>query len=193
MKTRKIASMTSSLLSLIMTALILLATTACEKDPQLYHEDFTETDTPYSQNVMTENFWIHPDGGTLTLLGGVLEIIIPEDAVTSSTEFNIASFPVHHLDLDGYNMYDRGFSLTGVSSDKVFPNGITFKIKYDLNEDNWLKGLPANEEELQIFWVSPTLYSYERIVPALECCVDCSCKVIKGCIGKCGFYVVGEN
>jgi len=90
-------------------------------------------------------------------------------------------------------MYNRGFYLVGDSQEQMFPNGITFKIRYDMVEESWLKGLPTNEEDLQIYCVSPILYSYERVVPVGECCVDCNCKIVKGCVGKCGSYVVGEN
>lgn len=193
MKTQRIASMSGGLLASLLVVLMLLATTACQEDDFIYTEDLTETEALYTGNVMTQRFWINPDGGTVYLFDGVMEVIVPKGAVAKSTQFTMATFPVDHLDLDGYNMYNRGFSLQGETPGQMFPNGITLKIKYDLAPFNWLKSLPADEEDLKIFWVSPTLYSYERVVPAGNCCVDCNCKIIKGCVGKCGFYVVGEN
>jgi len=193
MKTRLIASMTGGLLRFLLAALILLSTTACKEDPPIFHEDLTKPEARYSGNIMSQSFWVNPEGGDVTLFDGALEIIIPEGAVPNSTEFTMATFPVHHLDLGEGKMYIRGFSLVGGSSQQMFTRGITMKVKYDMEEENWLKGLPANEENLQIYWVSPLLYSFERVVPFESCCVDCDCKIIKGCTVKCGFYVIGEK
>jgi len=156
-------------------------------------EDLANSETTYSGNIMTQSFWVNPEGGPVNLFDGDLEIIIPKGVVSSSTELTMATFPVHHLDFDGYNMYIRGFSLTGNSPQQMFPNGITLRIRYDLEEEYWKKNLPADEEDLLIYWVSPLSGSYERVIPFKYCCVNCECNIIKGCIEKCGFYVVGEK
>ncbi|MEN8230751.1 MAG: hypothetical protein ABFS38_21520 [Bacteroidota bacterium] len=94
MKTRRIASITGGLLTSLMAALILFSTTACEKDSPIFHEDFSKPEALYSGNIQTQNFWVHPEGGTVNLFDAALEIIIPEGAVSISSEFTIVSFPL---------------------------------------------------------------------------------------------------
>lgn len=191
MKTNLIVLKNGSLLLLVMAAVMGLTTTACEKDPG---PEITQPEALYFGNVMNQQFWVNPEGGTVNLFDGIVEIFFPEGAVSSLTQFTFESFPVDHLDLDGFNLYNRGFALEGSSSNQVFPTGITIKLKYDMNSGSWLKDLPTDEENLKIYCycVSPIQLSYEKLVPFENCCVDRTCKIIKGCIGKCGFYVVGE-
>ena len=193
MKTRRIASMTGWLLRILVAALVLLATTGCEEEPPIPSEEIPMTEAHNSGDIMTQSFRVSPEGGTVNLFDGAMEIIIPQGAVSRSTEFTMSNFPVDYLDLDGYNLYDRAFYLEGDSPEQVFPDGITFKIRYDMVEGSWLKSIPANERNLQIYWGSPTLYFYKTVVPLEDCCVDCNCKIVIACAGKCGFFVVGEK
>jgi hypothetical protein len=193
MKTKKIATQTGRMLTFLMAALVLLATTGCEDEPPIPPEELPKAETQYSGNIMTQDFWVSPEGGTFNLIDGALEIVIPKGAVSHSTEFSLTSFPVHYLDLEGYNLYDRGFYLEGDSPEQMFPGGISFKIRYDMVEGSWLKSVPVDERNLQIYWGSPTLYFSKKVDPVGECCVDRNCKIVIGCLGKCGFYVVGEK
>jgi hypothetical protein len=193
MKTKWIASMTGGLLPFIMAALLFLTTTGCEKETPILYGDSLEPETELSGNIISETFSVDPEGSNVNLFNGAVSMTFPEGAVSSLTEFTLVTFPLHHLDMDGINMYKRGYALEGPSSKLIFPNGVTFNARYDLNEASWKKSVPNNEENLTIYYVSPTLYAYERIVSIGYCCVDCDSKIVKGCIGQCGFYVVGEN
>jgi len=189
MKTRRIASITSGLLTFLVAALILLSTTACEKDPPIIN--FEEDEALSPGYFPTQKFWVYPEGGTVNLFDGAIELFFPEGAVPNYTELTMTTFPAHYLDLEGYNLYYWGFTLENDFMGAAFPNRITFRIRYDMAEESWLKDLPASEEDLQIYRVSPTPYSFERIVPVEECCVNCNCKIVRGCVSKYGSYVVG--
>jgi hypothetical protein len=193
MKTKRIASVTGGLLRFLVAALVLLATTGCEEEPPIPPEEFPKPEALNSGHIITQSFWVYPEGGTIDLFEGAMEIVIPRGAVSSSTEFTLSIFPIHYLDLDGYNLYNRGFYLEGDSPEQMFPDGITLKIRYDMVEASWLKDLPANERNLQIYRGSPTVYFDRRFDAVGECCVDCNCNMVIGCVDKCGFYVVGEK
>jgi hypothetical protein len=203
MKTKQSASMTGGMVPLILAAVMLLATTGCgedpyilygdSEDPYILYGDSIEPETEYSGNVMYETFWVDPEGSSVNLFNGAVSMNFPEGAVLNRTEFTLYTFPVHHLDFEGKNMYNRGYSLEGQMKNKIFPNGVTFRARYDMAEQNWKKSAPAAEENLTIFYISPKLCAYERIISIDDCCVDCDCKIVKGSIRQCGFYVVGEN
>lgn len=192
MKTKQIASMTGSMVPLILAAVMLLATTGCEEDPYI-NGDSIEPETEYSGNVMYETFWVDPEGSSVNLFNGAVSMNFPEGAVSNRTDFTLYSFPVHHLDFEGKNIYNRGYSLIGEMDNEFFLQSVTLQLKYGMAESYWKKSVPANQENLTIYFVSPCLYSYERIVSIGDCCVDVDCKIVKGCISHCGFYVVGEN
>ena len=194
MKTNWIALKISSLLPMIMAAVITLTTLACEEEVPLVYEDSPVPEALYSGNIMNETFWVNPEGSNLVLFNGDVSLGFPEGTVSVPTEFTLVSFPLHHLDLDGHNYYNRGYSLSGITSyQKFMTSNITIRIKYDLSEENWLKSVPTDPSKLTILNVSPTIYDYERVVSIGDCCTDFSCKIIKGCICQCGFYMVGEN
>lgn len=193
MKTKKIESLAGSMLTFLMAAFVLLATTGCEEEPPVPAEDVPRAEILYSGNIMTQDFRVSPEGGTLNLFDGAMELVIPRGAVSSTTEFTVTSFPVHYLDLEGYNLYDRGFYLEGDSPDQMFPDGITLKIRYDMYEGSWLKSVPSDERNLKIYRGSPSVYFSRSVDPLGECCVDCNCKIVIACAGKCGFFVVGEK
>ena len=194
MKTNWIASKTGSLLPLIMAALMTLTIMGCGEDPLPPVVDRPESEATYSGNIITQTFWVYPEGTEVSALGGIVWLKFPEGAVSVLTEFTITCFPIHHLDLDGYNMYNRGIYLeSGIPNQKLA--NVMIKLNYDLDPENWKKSapIPVAEPFMTIYHVSPNIYAYQRINSIGECCVDCSCKMIKGCIDGCGFYVIGEN
>ena len=194
MKTNWIRLKTGGLLPMIMAAVMSLITMGCEKEVSLLHGESLAPEAQYSGNIMTKTFWVSPEGSNLVLFNGDVSLEFPKGAVSVPTEFTLASFPIHHLDLDGHNYYNRGYSLSGITSYQNFmTSNIKIQIKYDLSEENWLKNVPVDPIKLTIFNVSPNIYAYERVVSIGDCCTDFSCKIIKGCICQCGFYVVGEN
>ena len=96
-------------------------------------------------------------------------------------------------DFKEFNMYHRGISLEGDVPNQSMPN-VMLTLKYDLAPRSWKKSAPGpNSENLTIYHVSPNIYAYQRINSIGDCCVDCSCTTIKGTIGSCGFYVIGEK
>ncbi len=193
MKTNWIASKISSLLPLIMAVVLTLITMGCEKEVPLLPGESLAPEAVYSGNIMDETFWVNPEGSNLVLFNGDISLEFPEGTVSVPTEFTLALFPLHHLDLDDHNIYNRGYSLVGTSSYQKLMKSIKIRIRYDLSEENWLKTVPVDPSTLTILNVSPTVYAYDRVVSIGNCCTDFSCKIIKGCLCQCGFYVVGEN
>lgn len=179
---------------MVVVAIFTLTTIGCDKVDPLESVDSSFPEAQYSANIMNETFWVNPEGSNIVLFDGDVSLEFPEGTVSAPTQFTLASFPLHHLDLDGHNIYNRGYSLSGITPYQKFnTSNIKIRIKYDLSEENWLKGVPTDPGNLTILNVSPTIYSYDRVVSIGNCCTDFSCKTIKGCICQCGFYVVGEN
>ena len=179
---------------MIMAAVFALITVGCDKVEPLVFVDSPSPGAQYSGNIMNATFWVNPEGSNIVLFDGDVSLEFPEGAVSVPTQFNLVSFPLHHLDLDGHNIYNRGYSLSGITPYEKFNTSSTkIQIKYDLLEENWLKGVPTDPGNLTILNVLPTIYAYDRVVSIGNCCTDFSCKIIKGCICQCGFYVVGEN
>jgi len=194
MKTNWIAQKKSSLFPLVMAAIFTLTTIGCEEISPLSTEDRPEIENNYSGDIMSHSFMVYPEGTEVNLLDGAAKLVFPEGSVMVATEFTLTCFPIHHLDLDGINTYNRGISLQSGTLNHKLVN-VLIQLNYDLVPDNWLKSIPVvdAEKSLTIYHVSPVLYAYERIYSIGDCCVDISCKMIKGCISCCGFYVVGEN
>ncbi len=194
MKTYWITLKKGGLIPMILAAVLAVTALGCEEDPLLLSDDSPSPEATYSGNIKTATFWVNPEGTRVTLFNGDISLEFPKGAVMVPSEFNLVSFPLDHLDLDGHNYYNRGYSLTGSTTYQKFmtPN-IKIYIKYDLAEESWLKSVPADPGNLTILNVSPTVYAYDRVVSIGDCCTDFSCKLIKGCICQCGFYVVGEN
>lgn len=184
--------MPSGLLTFLMAAIILLTLTGCEKDTLLYPETAVENETEYTGNVMCQTFMVYPEGSEFSAFGGSVWLKFPEGAVSVPTEFKIATFPIHHLKYEGFNMYNKGIYLEGEKPFQDLAN-IMIRLTYDLVPKNWKKSAPGpNDKNLTIYHVSPSIYDYQRINSIGDCCVDCSCTMISGCIRYCGFYVVGE-
>lgn len=193
MKTEWIASKIGSLLPTIMAAILALTLFGCGEDP-IYPERSQVPSAAYNGDILSHTFTVDPEGTEVTVLGGAVWLKFPVGSVLVPTEFNISSFSVHHLNLDGINMFKRGFYLVGGAADQNLTN-VSIRLNYDLAPKNWKKNTPCPnaEKNLTIYHVSPTVYAYQRINPIGKCCVDCSEKTIKGCISCCGFYVLGEN
>jgi hypothetical protein len=194
MKTKWNALRRSSLLPMIMAAVMTLTTMSCEVEPPILSGESLAPEVVYSGNIMNETFWVNPEGSNLVLFNGDISLEFPEGAVSVPTQFVLVSFPLHHLDLDCHNYYNRGYSLSGITPYQKFDtSSIKIRIRYDLSEENWLKTVPVDPSNLTILNVSPNVYAYDRVVSIGDCYTDISCKIIKGCICQCGFYVVGEN
>ncbi|MEN8228982.1 MAG: hypothetical protein ABFS38_12570 [Bacteroidota bacterium] len=183
MKTNWILLKRSGLIPLIM-AVLCLATLSCEKESPLFTGSSLEPEPELTGNVVTQTFMVEPEGTWINLFNGTVYLEFPEGAVTVPTQFNISSFPVHHLDLDGICTDCRGISIENGIPEDSFNKFTKIRMKYS-------EELP--ESSLTIYNVSPTIYSAQRINSIGDCCTESSCNMITGSIGKCGFYVVGEN
>ncbi len=194
MKTDPNALKKGSMLPMIIAAVMTLTTMSCEKVDDMVYEQSLAPEATYSGNIMNETFWVTPEATNVDLFKGDVSLEFPEGAVSGPTQFTLVSFPLHHADLDGHNYYNKGYALSGFTEHQKFnSSGIKIRIKYDLLEENWLKTVPEDPGNITILNVSPTVYAYDRVVSIGNCCTDFSCKIIKGCICQCGFYVVGEN
>lgn len=141
-------------------------------------------------NIVTEQFTIGPEGGHVTALGETVCLDFPEDAVTKPTLFTITSHPLHQLDHYDLTLMDRGVSLEMAGIDKGFAQMVKIRMKYDFSSQ---KGAQVEEENLTIFTVYGNYFRFPNIYPIGECCVDCECQTVIGCICETGTYVVGVN
>lgn len=64
-------------------------------------------------------------------------------------------------------------------------------MKYNMAK--FRNGPTVNEENLTIYQLLDKWDSSGLIKSIGECCVDCSCTTIFGCIDNCGAFVIGEN
>jgi len=147
-------------------------------------------------NIITEQFTVSPEGGNYTLLGETLCLSFPEGAVEEPTLINVATFPLHHLNLNGLNLMNRGISIETTGKDKAFGQIVKIRMKYDVGSlMNSLKGGgdPVDETSLTIYSIYGNYFRFPNIYPIGECCVDCDCKSVIGCICESGTFVVGEN
>lgn len=143
-----------------------------------------------SGNIITEQFRVGPEGGHFTALGETVCLDFPANAVAQSTVFNISTFPLHHLDRYDLTLMDRGIALESTGPDRKFAQMVKIRMKYDFTSK---KGAPVDENNLAIFSVYGNYYRHPNIYPIGECCVDCECQAVIGCICESGTYVVGEN
>jgi hypothetical protein len=78
MKTKRISFKTGSLLSIIMTAVLALTILGCEKEDPLFTGQSFTPETTYSGNIMTETFWVSPEGTNVDLFNGDVSLEFPE-------------------------------------------------------------------------------------------------------------------
>jgi len=200
MKTKKIASLAGSMLTFLMAALILLTLAGCEEDPLIDHERSLEKETAYGDyimgqkdKIMSQTFEVTPQGTEFSAFGGMVWLKFPDGTVHVPTEFEIVILPVDHLEFEDYNMYYRGIYLQSEVPIQDLSH-ITIRLKYDLAPESWKKGAPGPvDNNLTIYCVSPSILDHQEINSTGDCCVDCVCKTIQGCISNCGFYLIGEN
>jgi hypothetical protein len=189
MKTKRITSMPGGLIAFLMVALILLTITGCQKENS---EDLViAQNREYSEHLKTPTFKVYPEGTTVSVFGGAVVLEFPEGVVAAPTLFIIRSIQVNDIDLEGRNMYKLGFFLEGESPDQKLKD-VSVRVNYDLDAESWQKSAPGpKDRNLTIYHVSPEIYDYQTINSIGGCCVDCSSKMIQGCINSCGYFVVG--
>ena len=187
MKTKKISSKKNSLYYLVLAVILAFAITGCSKDPS----DKIADEQAINAEMKTEFFHVHPSGTTVTAFDGNVLIDFPAGTIPTITQFSIVSFPLGHLDLDGINIMERGFSIKNITNDNKFAYPVKIIVRYDLVDFNECQ--PNDESDLDIYRFYGDRYAYHKIEPIGECCVNCSCKTVNVCIYECGTYVVVEN
>ena len=109
MKTKWIVPRRSSLVPVIMAAVLGLASFSCSEtrlgDPQI-----EEPETLLS-GIIAEEFWVDQEGLTVYALEGIVTLEFPEEAVTEPTLFTITLLPLDDLEMCGSNMMNCGISL----------------------------------------------------------------------------------
>lgn len=142
-------------------------------------------------NIITEYFKVYPTGSTIHAFGGDVILDFPPGTVPTTTRYEIVTFPLEHLDLKGKNVMMRAFSLKNVTNKNEFENPANLMIRYDLCGFNMCQ--PGEESDLAIYKFIGDRYAVHKIEALGECCMNCSCKTIMGCIDECGTYVVVEK
>lgn len=185
MKTHWISIRFGSLTYVFMAAVLVLACIGCEKDLEpIDHVD-------ESNILASENHWVSPEGTSLIVLDGSVFLDFSPGAVTSPTLFTIASVAMDDDPMEEYNSMDQGILLTSSSQDLEFGNPVNVRMNYDL--ESFQGSVRIDEDQLTIYKVESVGSLSENLVSIGQCCVDCSCKTVSGCISECGLYMVGER
>lgn len=178
---------------MITAAMLVLASFGCSEpstfNPLSAAPDELEAMTSDNGNIFSEKYWVSPEGTLITAINGTVMLDFPRGAVKEPTLFTIASFPLNHLNLDGYNMMNRGIVIESTPEMGHFNVAAKIRLAYDL--DGGFKSL--REDHLTIYQVWGNFQAYENITPVKGCCVNPACAMIYACLDECGFYVVGED
>ncbi|MEN8229457.1 MAG: hypothetical protein ABFS38_14960 [Bacteroidota bacterium] len=194
MKTNCIVSKTSSLLLTIMAVNFALFTLGCEEVDVEILTHLIKYDTQESEITepqLNEFFIVDPAGTRITVLNGTVELYFLNGAVLLPTRFNISSFPIADLDLEGHNMQKWGIIIESTSEEKTFSNMVRIWLKYDL--DQFEAGTLQKGDHLTIYSVDQNDFTDTEIESIGNCSIDLPYQRIKGYINKCGYYIVGKK
>ena len=184
MKTHWISNRIGSLKYGIMVAIIMLTCFGCEKD-------FERSSLPMEENILAlEDHWVNPEGTSLIALDGSVFLEFPPGVVTSPTLFTIASVTLEDHPGEEYNSMNIGISITNSIEDLVFGDFVNIRMNYAT--EAFQRSAEVNEDYLTIYKKETIGTLSERLESIGQCCVDCSCKTVSGCLSECGLYVVGE-
>jgi hypothetical protein len=190
MKPNLIALERNGMVGFIMLAVVFLIAQGCSETISVDPIPQPEEPGPVSGNIVTEQFWIGPEGGHIVMLDETVCLDFPEGSLDKMTLFNISSIPLDQLDLDGYNMMERAVVIEAAGLTRNFNHFVNIRMRYDVPSQ---KGTLLNEEDLTIYCMFGDFYRKPNIYSIGECCLDCECKTIQGSIDECGTFVVGEN
>lgn len=186
MKTHWIMSRRTCHHFLMVGAILMLASFGCTKDDV----DVGAVDLEEDNVIMSEDYWVNPEGIKLIALDGSFYIEFQAGAVTESTLITIASVALDADPKEWYNTMNQGISIKSASQDIDFRNGVTIRMNYI--EDEFQSSTPLNEKNLTIYKLEAVGTLLEGQVCIGQCCVDCSGKTVEGCIFESGVFVVGE-
>ncbi|MEN8229456.1 MAG: hypothetical protein ABFS38_14955 [Bacteroidota bacterium] len=191
MKTQRISSNNNSHYYLLIMAVVTVFTCIGCSEPLPMTSQPAEDELFLTGEIISENFRILPSGATVNVLNGSVILEFAAGTVATPTRFTIVSFPLDHHGLEKYNKMKRGISITNVSNDNKIEIPIKITMRYDLV--NFNNNQPDDESDLSIYKLFGDMHAYHKIESIGECCVNCSCKTISGCIDECGSFVVAEN
>jgi len=171
----------------MLAVIVAFICTGCTLDPSYGVAD----QQAINAEMITEYFYVHASGSTVTAFDGNLILDFPAGAMETPTKFSIVSFPLDHLDLDGINLMQRGFSIKNITNNNKFAYPVKIRMRYDLADFNECE--PNDESDLAIFRFYGDRYAFHKVEAIGECCINYSCKTVNVCINECGTYVVVEK
>jgi len=170
--------------------MMILAVTCTSCSENLPGNGIDEEVTYENGNIITEFFKVYPGGTTIHAFGGDVILDFPRGTVPTMTRYSIVSFPLEQLEMRGNNVMMRAFSLTNITNQNTFANPVEVIMRYDLCKFNMCQ--PGEESDLAIFQYIGDRHAFHKIEALGECCMNCSCKTVSGCIDECGSFVLVE-
>jgi len=196
MKTKWISSHKSSRYYPALAVVILVTCIGCTKEPPVPPTPGSLAAEKYLDlRVVTEQYWVDPEGTTINAFNGGVILDFPEGVVNEPTLVNLASFPLDGLEREGYHLMDRGFSITRDSEYEPISSSLNHYVKIKISFDsNLLAGRKGTmESAFTIFYLNHYGSANERIELMSKCTRDISGNSFNGCLYCCGTYVVGES
>jgi len=185
MKMKWIAPKKDSLFLIIIATVLGLTGFSCS-EPRL-GDPLNEGLEADISGIISEDFRVNREAKTVYALDGRVILEFPEDAVTEPTQFSVSLFPLDPTEMCGSNLMKCGISIESPDRFQGFEKSVQLKMLYCSSD--FKTGVPVNEENLTLYRIVPEVFAHA----IGECTVDCTWKMISGCIDQCGFYVVGEN
>ena len=195
MKTKWFSPVQGSMLPLILLSFLVFASYGCEDNTTGSSSDrpIIDREANLDGNVFSEQYWVQPEGTIIGAINGTLRMDFPRGAVNEPTLITVASFPLDHLDLDGYKMLNRGYRIEASPMVEQFNKSAKLWLQFDINEVKTGKRASFDKDNMTLFQVWDNLQAYEKIEVVEGCCINSACDMVYACICECGFYVVGEN
>ncbi len=180
---------------MILFAFLIFASSGCEDEIPSSTSDRSTVDLQANiyGNVFSEHYWVKPEGTIINAINGTLRLDFPRGAVNEPTLITVASFPLDHLNLDGYKMLNRGYRIESSPMVEHFNKSAKLWLQFDINEVKTGKTANFDQDNMTLYQVWDNLQAYENIETVEGCCINSSCDMVYACICECGFYVVGEN
>jgi hypothetical protein len=188
MKATCSTSVIGNCFSLVIIMILTVTCTGCSEN--LPGNGADEAVSYENGNIITEFFKVYPAGTTIHAFGGDVILDFPRGTVATMTRYSIVSFPIEQLDMRGNNVMMRAVTLTNVTNQNTFAYPVQVMMRYDLCKFNMCQ--PGEESDLAIFKYIGDRHAFHKIEALGECCKDCSCKTVSGCIDACGSFVLVE-
>lgn len=162
----------------------------CSEDLPSINEDSVK-EALKSGEITTEYVRVRSIGTVVHALDGGLILEFPPGTVPTPTRYKIVSFPIEYLLPEGTNVMMRAITITNITNESKMAHPVKFIMRYDLCRFNECQ--PHDKSDLAVYHLLGDRHAFHGVKSTGECCMDCSCKTISGCIQECGTYVVCEN